>query len=242
MRKKIIGIDIGGTKIRGVLWSAGHSVRSIAFSTPKDKKTFIKRLETIAKQLSRGKTAPIGIGAAGIINKTSISFSPNIPYLKNFDFKKLWPDRSLFLDNDARCFARAEVILGAGKKFKKVFALTIGTGIGRAFAKHGKVVKIKRFEYPEKWEKEYQRIRSASRRTKNDALLAEFLGAKLAPLISRFKPDVVIIGGGVAKRRGFLKKIELSLKRNGIYAKINKSQLGKNAVALGAIIQFRGLL
>ena len=36
---------------------------------------------------------------------------------------------------------------------------TVGTGIGRAFAENGKVKKIKKFEYPEKWEKQYQKIR-----------------------------------------------------------------------------------
>jgi predicted NBD/HSP70 family sugar kinase len=185
--------------------------------------------------LRRDKNIQIGIGAAGIINETSVVFSPNIPYLKNFDFKKLWPGQNLRVDNDARCFARAEVSLSANKKFKNVLALTIGTGVGRALAKNGEVAKIKRFEYPEKWEKEYQKIRDE----KDTNLLSEFLSEKLAPLIKLFNPNAVIIGGGVSKRRNFFKKIETSLKKSGVPAKILKSRLGKNAVALGAILQYK---
>src|SRR3972149_2996805 len=94
---------------------------------------------TLVPHLSREKSMrAIGTGAAGIVEKTTLVSSPNISYIKNFAFRPLWP-RSIRLrvDNDARCFARAELLSGAGRGAKSLFALTIGTGIGRAYGKNG---------------------------------------------------------------------------------------------------------
>src|SRR3989304_2590142 len=97
----------------------------------------------VVKKFAKGdiKIKNIDVGAAGIIGKNKIIFSPNIPYLKNFDFRGVFPGFSVKIDNDARVFLRDE--LKAGGKDKIVMAFTIGTGIGRAFAENGKVEKIK---------------------------------------------------------------------------------------------------
>ena len=231
-----IGVDIGGTKIRGVLWNGRKVVRAHEFPTPKNKDDFKEGLMTIVSHLSReNPVRAIGIGAAGIVEKTTLVSSPNISYIKNFAFRPLWP-RSIRLrvDNDARCFTRAELLSGAGRGAKSLFALTIGTGIGRAYGKNGKIIKIKKFEYPERWEKEYQLLRNMP----DDRKLVNFLGEKLSPLLMPFDPEAIVIGGGVMEHRRFLHRLQAAFKARGMKAKIRRATLRKNAVAVGAALLF----
>lgn len=230
----IIGIDIGGSKIRGILWEGKKVVRSHEFATPKNKDNLRKKLVALTASLSGQNPVPaIGIGAAGIVAKTTLLFSPNIPRIRNFDFRPLWP-RSIPLrvDNDARAFARAEFLRGAGRGAKSLFALTIGTGIGRARGRKRKIAKIKRLEYPEPWEKAYQAIRAR----RDDRALANFLAEKLFRLMAPFKPEMVVIGGGVMERPGFPRRLETALRAQGLRAKIRRAAFRKNAVAIGAAL------
>ena len=211
-----LGIDIGGTKIKAILWNGKKNNSVFSTKTPKTKKEFIKILKIAVKKLARGgiKIKSICVGVAGIIGKNKIIFSPNIPYLKNFDFRGVFPGFSVKIDNDARVFLRDE--LKAGGKDKIVMAFTIGTGIGRAFAENGKVKKIKKFEYPEKWEKEYQYIRDY----KTSSALIKFLTEKLGAIIKKYNPQIVFIGGGILKRRNFLRHLSKKLKKETMNAEI----------------------
>ncbi|KKS95132.1 hypothetical protein A3B05_03375 [Candidatus Giovannonibacteria bacterium RIFCSPLOWO2_01_FULL_43_160] len=217
------GIDIGGTKIRAVLLDGKRTIKAREFKTPKNLTTFKKLLGGILNSYNAKK---IGIGAPGAISKNKILFCPNIKYLKNFDISQLarpavgggtWTSK-FKLDNDARCFARAE----CGKK--PCLAIILGTGVGRAFAKNGKVLKIKKFEYSERWERQYQKLRDS----KNNKRLSAFLTAKISVLIKKFKPEVIIISGGVSTR----KNLKLGFPHK-------KSKLGKNAAAIGATMLFQ---
>ena len=211
-----LGIDIGGTKIKAILWN-GKKISSVFNAkTPKTKKGFIKILKTVVKKFAKGdiKIKNIDVGSAGIIGKNKIIFSPNIPYLKNFDFRGVFPGFSVKIDNDARVFLRDELKFGSGGKNKIIMAFTIGTGIGRAFAENGKVKKIKKFEYPEKWEKEYQYIRDY----KTSSALIKFLTEKLGAIIKKYNPQIVFIGGGILKRRNFLRHLSKKLKKETMNA------------------------
>jgi len=232
----VVGIDIGGTKIRGILWNGKRVIRGREFPTPKNRSDLENRLLALVPQLAgKDLVDGVGIGAAGIVAKKTLLFSPNIPYIRNFNFGSLWPHPTrLRLDNDARSFGRAEFLRGAGRGSKSLFALTIGTGIGRAYGRQGRIIKIKRFEFPEQWEKRYQTTRDS----RDYERLAEFLGEKLAALIKPFSPEVVVIGGGVMERRGFFPRLQLVLKAYGLDCPIRRSSLGKNAVTIGAAMLF----
>lgn len=218
----IIGIDIGGSEIKSILWNKKRVFQTLKFKTPRNKKYFEKKILFIVKKFSeKGRIKQIGIGAAGIVRGTTIQYAPNIRYLKNFDFKKLLSDKTIGLDNDARCFARAEITslslvrsvdvkipiftssslpeISARRKNKNGLLFTIGTGIGRAYWKGKAVQKIKKFEYPERWERQYQKIRDSRDYKK----LADFLVPKLIIIIKKYKPDQVLFGGGMMKKYFF---------------------------------------
>ena len=234
--KYFIGLDIGGTNTRGILYDGKKIIKSREVKTPQNENSFAKKIREIIAELSRGKNiASIGIGSAGVVENTALLFSPNIPAVKNFDFRKIAPSGvSLKVDNDARCFARGEYRFGVGKKFKSIFIITIGTGIGRAYVKNGKVQNIKKLEYPEKWEKEYQYIRDRG----SDAELIILLADKLADLIISYRPEAVILGWGVISRKNLFVKLKNAIKKNGMNAPILKSSLGKHSAALGAALLF----
>ncbi len=213
----VLGIDIGGTKIRGVLWR-NKIARFYELDTPKTKVDFLKRIRALIGALSLNKDiVGVGIASAGVIEGTVVKKSPNIKYLNSFDFASLKISR-IKVDNDARAFLRSEM---DKIKYKKVLGVTIGTGIGRAYSGQ----KIKAFEYPEEWEREYQKIRD----NKDDKKLAKFLGEKLNMMIIKIKPDAIILGGGVIGRKGFFEKIKKELK-----AKTIRSRFGAKAGAIGA--------
>ncbi len=225
MGKKIIGIDIGGTKMRGVLWNKRKVLKAREVATPKSLIDFKSTLITLIKSLD--KTDKIAIGAAGVVSGSKLVESPNIPYIKHFDFSDM--DNLVFnkitLDNDARCFGRAEYKINNTTGKITTFFITLGTGVGRAVGKNGKILKIKKFEYPEHWEPEYKKLRDS----KNNKMLAEYLGKKLTKLIRPYRPQVIVVGGGVLMRRGFFAEFK---KTSGLALK--KSRFGKNAVAIGA--------
>ena len=230
----LVGIDIGGTKTKAVLWDKKRISKSKRILTPNTNKELKQVLQGIIKELNPKKGSfLIGIGVAGVVKKTFLLSAPNLSKIKNLNFRKVFSESiPLLVDNDARCFLKGELVSNSFKKAKSVFGLTIGTGIGRAYAKNGVVQKIKRFEDHEQWEKEYQEIKNK----KDYSLLAQFLGQKLFPLLKKYDPEVIVIGGGVIKNKVFFNKLCQELKKQGIRCKIKYSKLGENAVSLGSVL------
>ena len=225
-----IGIDIGGSKIRALIWDGRRVLAARQVKTPKNLNDFKKEIIKLATwRLSR----QVGVGAAGIISGTKIVKSPNIKYLRNFDFIKLLGNSvtKLKLGNDAQCFARAVC-----HKKGIYLAITLGTGIGRGLAKDGKVQKIKKFEYPESWEKEYQKMRGKPKAVMSKRF-SDFLAEHLAPIATKYKVSSVVFGGGVTGRNGFASKMRKSFLQRGWNGRLSISKLGKNAVAIGAAMQ-----
>lgn len=232
-----LGIDIGGWKVRGVLWDGRRAIAAYEVPTPRTKAAFVRDILKLAEKLSRhasGRILGIGIGAAGVIGGTRVEFSPNIPYLKRFDFRTIFPAGALSVDNDARAFARAEWLLGAGRGAKRILAFTIGTGIGRAYGAGQRIKRIERLERSEAWERRYQAVRAR----KDDRALAEFLGGKLSAIAADYPADVVVIGGGVLGRPGFPARLVAALKRYGMRQTIRLARRGRDAAAIGAALLF----
>ena len=222
-KEKVIGIDIGGTKMRGVLWNGKKVLKTRQIDTPGNLADFKTAFSKIAHFL--GKEEKIAVGMAGIVEKSILARSPNIPYIKNVDFFTFDNFDIKKLDNDARCFARAEYTRGGVKGVKSVFFITLGTGVGRAFCKNNNIVKIKKFEYPENWEPEYQKIRDS----KNNEKLVKYLAVKIKSVVTYYQPELIIIGGGILKRKKLFEKL-----KKEINIPMKKSTFSENGVAIGA--------
>jgi glucokinase len=135
--KYALGIDIGGTKIAsGLVTKSGKLSGLLLRPTPRSKNELIKALDDIV--FSHQKGLPVGIGIAGhVLPREGIAvYSPhfskgwrNVPLVKILRKKHA---TTVAINNDANCFAVAENIFGAGKKFRNYISITWGTGIGGA--------------------------------------------------------------------------------------------------------------
>ena len=139
--KKALGIDIGGTKmLAAILDENGNILSEIKkFATPKSSDEIINTLESIIQE-NYSQIDAIGLSSAGAVNLDNtrvLSSTPNLPQGYNsIDFSKL-SDKKVFVENDANCAAWAEYKSGAGKGFKTVLMITIGTGIGGGLVSNG---------------------------------------------------------------------------------------------------------
>lgn len=136
MTKKVIGLDIGGTKIEGLrLDKNGKIYEKIRIKTNPEKglKHFQKSLESVVTQLS-SEDLKVGIALPGFYYNKSLHSVPNLPYLQGKDVHKLiakiFPSRTIIIENDANCFAYAEHTLGAAKGAEHSVGVIVGTGLG----------------------------------------------------------------------------------------------------------------
>jgi len=134
-----IGIDIGGTKIAGALVAAdGSIIRDSRAPTPAhDANAIAEAVVGLVNELAEGvQVDGVGVAAAGFVDadRAKIVYAPNLSW-RNEPFKeKLQAKISapVFIDNDANAAGWAEFRFGAGRGFKHMVMLTIGTGVGGA--------------------------------------------------------------------------------------------------------------
>jgi glucokinase len=137
----IIGIDLGGTKIAGVLTTrTGKVMMDVQVPTEAAKgqtqviNNIIKAIRMLI-QSQKVKTRCIGIGAPGpiIYEKGIVIEPPNLPGWKKVNLKKILEKEfklPVSVDNDANCAALAEAVFGAGKTNRNFIYMTVSTGVG----------------------------------------------------------------------------------------------------------------
>lgn len=146
----IIGIDIGGSKIRGALFRKNtlvHVVHHPYAKRPVRTRAFLAALyHTIDALIARSecKTQGIGIGMFGIFDAKGslISKEPKAPELYGIHLKTLLTNRyrmPILIENDAKTAALGEWSAGAGKGAKSFYMITLGTGVGGAYVKDGSI-------------------------------------------------------------------------------------------------------
>ncbi len=147
------GVDLGGTKIEGVILTAIDPLTTacrirIPTEAQRGYAHIIGRIAKLTTQMEEesGINRPnqIGFGTPGTVD-------PPTGLMKNcnttsFNGQPLPKDLAAALNtdvivaNDANCFALAEARLGAGKGFPTVFGIILGTGVGGGIVIDGKVL------------------------------------------------------------------------------------------------------
>ena len=140
-----IGIDVGGTNLRAALVARnGRVFAAIRERVRPDRTAFGRRLQDIVGSLDPTGRRPVGIGLPGRVDPHA-----NIPVSAGYldlaglpiaDMLGSVPGRIVRLDNDAAMALRAEMVFGAARGVGNVALLTIGTGIGGAYALSGRIV------------------------------------------------------------------------------------------------------
>jgi len=136
---KRIGIDLGGSKIEGVLISGNGEILSrkrIPTIRSEGYEAILNRIVSLVRELIDNGSVDYTIGIctpgtispkSGMIKNSNTACLIGKPFQQDLEDKL---DHTILMDNDANCFALAEAILGAGQGFNTVFGVIMGTGVG----------------------------------------------------------------------------------------------------------------
>ncbi|UXY15774.1 ROK family protein [Chitiniphilus purpureus] len=212
MVKAVLGIDIGGTGIKGapVNVATGELLAErVRLDTPQPATPAAVGATVRQLVTSFGWQGPVGCTFPAIVHNGVTLSAANVD--------KSWIEAPaerilaeavglpLKLLNDADAAGLAEVMFGAAKgRNGKVLMLTLGTGIGSALIVDGNLISNTEFGHLV-FPKDTIAEKYCSAKVKDDLGLkykqyAERLNGYLKHLQLLLSPDLVIIGGGISKK------------------------------------------
>ena len=143
-----IGIDLGGTKIEGILTDENYKTitrKRIPTNQDEGYTSILESIKNLILELVQESNDKVSIG---VCTPGALSLSSGL--IKNSNTqcligKDLQNDLknilhyNVSIENDANCFALAEAKLGAGKNSNLVFGVIMGTGVGGGIIMDGKI-------------------------------------------------------------------------------------------------------
>ncbi len=149
---KIIGIDLGGTRVRAVMTDGTgaflarcgmHTEADMGLDHVLDRIT--AAVEAVTLGADHSQLVGLGIGAPGPLNPvTGVVYSPpNLPGWDNVPLRDILEARTglpVFLGNDANLAALGEYTFGAGKDYRYLVYITVSTGVGGGVIEDGRIL------------------------------------------------------------------------------------------------------
>ena len=152
MKKYVIGVDLGGTKISTAISTIeGNILANVVLPTKAEEgeAAVLGRIMQsideviIGSSISIAEVEAIGIGSPGPLDakKGIIITTPNLPF-KDYNLVQPLKEKyniPVYLDNDANAAAIGEYMFGAGKGKESIVYFTVSTGVGGGAVLDGKV-------------------------------------------------------------------------------------------------------
>ncbi len=270
----VLGADIGGSHItaavvdikeRKLLKNSYLRKHLDTNASAKDIITSWAKVVEESIAISGKNVAKIGLALPGPFNyKKGISFIKGQGKYENLyelDVKKLlarelnMSANNIAFDNDAACFLRGEVFSGNAQNKVSLIGVTLGTGLGSAFAFDGEIKDaalwcstfkdsiaeeyistrwfLKRYkEVSGETARDVKHICESASQKNLEIIFAEF-GNNLKDFLqiqaNKYSPAEIIIGGNIAKASSyFLDKL------NVLNIPVKIAALGENSALLGA--------
>lgn len=140
-----IGIDLGGTKIEGILLNEeGVELMRRRVDTPRDDyEATVHAVCQLVEEIERNFDirAKVGVGIPGAVSPaTGLIKNANSVWLIGRPLQQDLAQRlgpRVRLANDADCFTVSEATDGAGAGSRSVFGVILGTGVGGGLCWHG---------------------------------------------------------------------------------------------------------
>lgn len=212
MSKKAIGIDIGGTGIKGALvdLKRGRLISErIRYATPDGgaPRAIAATLRELISRLPNAEGLPVGICFPAVVSHGVTMSAANVSKeWIGLDADKLFEKelkRTVHVLNDADAAGLAEAKFGAAKdKRGLIIMATLGTGIGTALINNGKLIPNSELGHLEIDGVDYESMASFAAKEKANLSYEEW-AKRLQKYFSRlealFTPDLFIVGGGVSK-------------------------------------------
>ncbi|OZB93532.1 ROK family protein [Paenibacillus sp. XY044] len=147
---KAIGLDIGGTSIKGMVLDGSGQVLDlgkIATDAQQGKDRIMANMHSLLHELIQRHedVSGIGIGTAGRVDVHTgkiVYATDNLPGWQGTELMSILEqtyERPVFVDNDANTALVGEAWLGAGKGIPDITMLTLGTGVGGANMTRGEL-------------------------------------------------------------------------------------------------------
>lgn len=149
------GVDLGGTKIEGIVIHRESGEVLARERVPTESKngyehilSQIEKLINLLKEITGQSPSKIGFSTPGALDPTSQKLkNSNTTCLNGKSFKKdlqIKLEVDIAIANDANCFALAETTMGIVKEkapeAQVVFGVILGTGVGGGVVVNGKVI------------------------------------------------------------------------------------------------------
>lgn len=141
-----VGIDLGGTQIKGVLIDCRGAVLRRELrptSDDGDARSFAQTIRSLADDLGDG--LPVGLSAPGLVrpDRRAIGWMPGrLHGLENLDWTdSLGRSQLVPVTNDAHAALLGEAWQGAARGMRDVAMLTLGTGVGGAIIADGRLLR-----------------------------------------------------------------------------------------------------
>ena len=143
-----IGLDWGGTKLEAIALDNVTNEELARNRVDSPKNNYEEILNTVCNLIldiaGEEKDITVGIGMPGSLHpKTGLVQVSNTKVLEGQDVKNDLENRlgiDIRIANDADCLALSEAIDGAGKEYKSVFAVILGTGVGAGYVAEKKLI------------------------------------------------------------------------------------------------------
>jgi len=239
-KQAVVGVDLGGTNVRAGRISgqeiSAHSARPITAHGSQEQ-VLQEVCQTIAAVFDP-RVAAIGIGVPSLVDaeKGIVYTVVNIPSWREVPLQEHLQDTfnvPVYVNNDANCFALGEFRFGAGRGFRNLVGIILGTGLGAGIildgelrcGRHcgaGEIGKIPYREHNVEYYCSGQFFRhqfgtdggvlyERARQGNSQALemfetFGENLGDAVMIALHAYDPEIIVLGGSVSRAWPFFEK------------------------------------
>ncbi len=142
MSKCVVGIDLGGTYIKGAVFDPSGKVLAegkleteVALGQDRVIQNIVTLVNRLKQRSGNDVLAGVGLGVPGALDFKNgrIIQSPNFPGWENVPIRA-WVQKelavSVVIENDANAAAMGEMWVGAARRVPHFLLITLGTGVG----------------------------------------------------------------------------------------------------------------
>ena len=248
MADKAVGIDVGGTGIKGAIVdvSTGKLLSDrVKLPTPEggEPDDIVLTVKEVLKKLGfPEKKLPIGLCFPAVVVKGRTLSAANVSKkwigLEAEHLFEQGLDRDITFVNDADAAGYAESLFGAAEKNKGLVILTtLGTGIGTAIIYKGVLIPNAELGHLQLEGVDWETKAAYSVKERENLSWEEWavrLQKYYVVLVALFHPDLFIVGGGVSKHyKEFLPLLRLDTPIVPATLRNNAGILGAAALASG---------
>jgi glucokinase len=258
----LLGVEIGGTKLQvGVCNRRGGIVQLVRVAVVRREgaRGILKQLSiVIPPLLAAHRVKAIGVGFGGPVDseRGHVVRSFHIKGWEAFALRRWFVQRfklPTIIENDTNAAALAEALVGAGRGRRAVLYSNVGTGIGGGFVVDGVIhngrfgateIGHMRFFVHGRWRilEELSSGLSIERGETTLAQSAKYYGVALANASTLLNPDIVVVGGGVAREGDTFLRPVREIARHLVFVpyqrnfRIVPAKLGDTVAIVGAAL------